>query len=154
MPEQHRQLKHGGRQGPLPLTRQASCRDPKTVVGNRKAPASPLYPQVVSPGKHDPADIDLSKLIPFSKVPSMLPRSTRSGKRMSPAVCYRWASKGLNGVKLRSLKIGGTFHTSPTWLREFFEQVTAAELRGGVVEQFQADRAHARAERLLDAAGI
>jgi hypothetical protein len=72
---------------------------------------------------------------------------------MHPSAIYRWTLKGLNGVRLRYLKIGATSYTTAAWLRTFGEEVAAAQDQGGV-EQLRQNRSHAQAERLLDAAGI
>jgi hypothetical protein len=61
--------------------------------------------------------------------------------------------KGLNGVKLRAVKVGGTYHTTTVALTEFFAQVTAAQDQSGLA-QVRRDCGHAQAERLLDAASI
>src|SRR5688500_13938241 len=70
------------------------------------APHSILLTPSPSTSNSNPGDIDLSAMIPFSAVPKVLPRSTRSGKRMAPATVHRWHQDGLNGIKLKALKIG------------------------------------------------
>jgi hypothetical protein len=95
----------------------------------------------------------LDDLIAFSRVPGLLPRSTRSGRPMHFSAVYRWSLKGIAGVRLRFLKIGATSYTTVEWLRTFFEDVTAAQSQG-CVKQERSNRNHAQAERLLDAAGI
>jgi hypothetical protein len=110
-------------------------------------------PDHTSHSTTDDVKNDFADLIPFSRVPSILPRSTRTGKRVHPGCVYRWAQKGQNGVKLKALKIAGAWHTKLAWIREYFEAVTAAEQAGGS-EVLRHDREFTAAERLLDAAGI
>lgn len=42
-----------------------------------------------------------------------------SGKRPSSATVWRWATKGVRGVRLESLRVGGTLYTTQTWVHEF-----------------------------------
>jgi hypothetical protein len=57
----------------------------------------------------------------------------------------RWATIGVNGVKLRSVRFGGKRLTTEQWCREFVEAVTAAS--GQTSE-------HAKAEAKLEALGV
>jgi len=53
-----------------------------------------------------------------------LPRR-RAGKRPHVATVYRWAKRGLRGVVLETLQVGGTLCTSQEALQRFFEALTA-----------------------------
>ena len=48
------------------------------------------------------------------------------GKRPHLSALYRWAQKGVRGVRLESVLIGGSRYTSRQALHRFFAQVTAA----------------------------
>ena len=39
---------------------------------------------------------------------------------------YRWHSRGVSGIKLQTIRIGGRRYTNRAWLEEFFEAVTRA----------------------------
>lgn len=63
-------------------------------------------------------------LIPLVDVCGLVP-SGRPGKRVSRATVFRWALKGVKGVKLATKKSGGTRVTTRAALRRFIEQTNA-----------------------------
>ena len=69
-------------------------------------------------------DLALADLIPLEDVPARLP--ARRGRRHHRSTPFRWASKGLHGVVLRTVRIGGTLATTETWLLAFFAAAEAA----------------------------
>jgi hypothetical protein len=64
-------------------------------------------------------------LIPLERVPALLPN------RPDRSTVFRWASKGCCGVRLRTVSVGRTRHTTERWLLAFFEEVAAARERAG-----------------------
>jgi hypothetical protein len=54
-------------------------------------------------------DTNTEWLILLREVPNRLPRRL-SGKRVHWGTCYRWANRGLRGVHLESVTIGGDVH--------------------------------------------
>lgn len=52
----------------------------------------------------------------------------RIGKRISPATLWRWRLKGVNGVKLECVRVGGWYITN-TAFAEFLAAQTANVLR-------------------------
>jgi hypothetical protein len=64
-------------------------------------------------------------LMPLSQAAKSLP-PLRNGRPVSPATLWRWKSRGLNGVQLQIVRLGGTACTTKTALREFFAAVEAA----------------------------
>jgi hypothetical protein len=68
--------------------------------------------------------IDIQKEKVFSLTQAakseLLPRR-RFGKRPNVATFYRWAQRGVRGVALETLQIGGTKCTSAEALQRFFE---------------------------------
>lgn len=64
--------------------------------------------------------IDLTRetLIPIRAVPDRLPRRP-SGKKLHVSAVYRWLQRGVGGVRLESVKIGGTTYTSVEALARF-----------------------------------
>jgi hypothetical protein len=103
--------------------------------------------------------IDLTeKLIPLGKVPAQtfLPRR-RGGKKLNVATVYRWATSGVQGVRLETVGVGGTLCTSRSALLEFFQRLaprcsdsTVAPTRTPNQRQRAADKA----AKQLEAAGI
>ena len=88
--------------------------------------------------------------IPLAKVPTIpwLPQ-LRPGRRLSCSTIFRWASKGLNGHRLETLRIGGTACTSEAAIKRFFGRLTATTSTAP-----ETCPTAAKAEALLEAAGI
>ena len=61
-------------------------------------------------------------VLSLTEAAKALPRR-RAGKRPHVATLYRWASRGLRGVKLETLQVGGTLCTSTEALQRFFERL-------------------------------
>jgi hypothetical protein len=103
----------------------------------------------------EPADPLPGPLIRLSEVPPLpwLPR--RGGKPPSLATIHRWASVGLHGRKLRTLRAGGALATTERWVLEFFECLSdETAVRPDRRTPTQRQRARARAAAELEAAGI
>ncbi len=66
-------------------------------------------------------------LISFAEAASSLPAI--QGKRVSSACVWRWARKGLRGVRLEHRQIGARFLTSRPALDRFFASVAAVPLK-------------------------
>jgi hypothetical protein len=60
------------------------------------------------------------KPLPLAEAARLLP------KRPNPATLWRWRTRGIRGVRLQTLMIGGRRHVLPSALRQFIEAVTAA----------------------------
>jgi hypothetical protein len=80
------------------------------------------------------------------------------GRRIHLSTLYRWEQRGLRGVRLETIQLGGTRCTSEAALLRFFEalgQVTAAAGRAAEPTPARGRRpGFEQAERLLDDAGI
>jgi hypothetical protein len=63
-------------------------------------------------------------LVRLSATPPIIERIT--GERPHKSAIYRWAQRGLRGVRLRTAFAGGHRRTCETWIREFFDAVTVA----------------------------
>ncbi|MEX2389193.1 MAG: DUF1580 domain-containing protein [Phycisphaeraceae bacterium] len=68
-------------------------------------------------------DIHEDQLIPIREVPKRLP-ARPSGRQMHISAIYRWIQRGVRGVKLEAVKIGGSSYTSLEALQRFSEQLT------------------------------
>lgn len=51
----------------------------------------------------------------------------RGSKPAAPSSLWRWHTRGIAGVKLETICLGGTRYTSAEALQRFFDQVTAAK---------------------------
>jgi hypothetical protein len=66
-------------------------------------------------------------LLSFSDAVKTLP--TVNSRRHAPSTLYRWARKGIGGVRLEYLRIGRSMVTSREALDRFFAQLAAADER-------------------------
>jgi len=72
--------------------------------------------------KHDESleSVRAAELVPLERVPAMLPN------RPDRSTVFRWAGRGCSGVKLKTVSVGRTRHTTERWLMQFFADVAAA----------------------------
>ncbi|WP_164104245.1 DUF1580 domain-containing protein [Candidatus Laterigemmans baculatus] len=72
------------------------------------------------------------------------------------ASLHRWASRGLRGVKLKTIYALGARRTTEKWLREFFASVSGEGAGEPSTASPEPDRLTAieKAEQALDAGGI
>jgi len=68
-------------------------------------------------------DLNQEDLIPINQVPRLLPRQPNN-KRLHISTVYRWMTRGIDGVKLEFIKIGGRMMTSRQALQRFAEKQT------------------------------
>ncbi len=80
----------------------------------------------------------------------------KPGAGINPATVWRWAMRGVKGVRLETLLVGGTRYTSDEALQRFFEATTAAAdgVPAPVATPALRKRAMEAAERRLAADGI
>jgi hypothetical protein len=89
------------------------------------------------------------RLLTMGEAARMLPRF-RQGKRVDIATVFRWALRGVKGVKLETIQIGGRKCTSAQALQRFFEALTA-QATGGAVDD---PLALVRRDKALRACGV
>jgi len=81
-----------------------------------------------------------------------------TGRRPHPATCFRWRQRGISGVRLETLKVGGRRETSVEAVHRFVAATTAAADDPQHAPSSRTNRqrqaAIDRAEQELDAAGI
>jgi len=104
------------------------------------------------------------KALTFSQAAKIIPAV--NGRRPHANSVWRWARKGLNGVKLEVWKVGRCFVTTQEALERFFVEAAKAEpqprrcANGHTrpISRFRTreerDRAVAQAERSLEATGF
>jgi hypothetical protein len=95
-------------------------------------------------------------LIPLSDAPRhpLLRRGRRPGRPIHRATLERWMTRGVSGVRLESLKLGGIRMTSEEALVRFLERVSDPHATPDSATPSMAATAHARAERELAAEGL
>ncbi len=69
-------------------------------------------------------DITQEQLITFSELARSLPRR-RSDRPVHLATIHRWRSRGLKGIRLEAVKVGGAWHCSLEAFRRFTDRLTA-----------------------------
>jgi hypothetical protein len=96
-------------------------------------------------------DIESEKLVSFSDARKLIP----GGRRVDLSQIYRWAQRGLRGLKLEWAQIGGRRYTSREALGRFFARLTQAAGGEATVAPIKV-RANQieKAERDLVAAGF
>ena len=65
-------------------------------------------------------DTGVENLIPLRAVPQLLP-SRPNGKRLHISAVYRWTLRGVKGIRLETVRIGGTTYTSREAIQRFSE---------------------------------
>lgn len=68
-------------------------------------------------------NIENDKLMTLAEAARTLPRRRR-GSRPHASTLYRWATRGLGGVRLEVIRVGGTLCTSQAALQSFFQELT------------------------------
>ena len=100
-------------------------------------------------------DISNEHLIPICDVPRRLPpRST--GKRVHISAVYRWVQRGVRGLRLETIKVGGTAYTSQEALQRFADGLSGQQrdsatspLATSLTRQKQIERAEREVEAIL-----
>jgi hypothetical protein len=64
-------------------------------------------------------------VFPLAESPRHVP-ARRGGKRLHQSTAFRWAKHGLRGVRLETIRVGGTLCTSAEALQRFFDALSAA----------------------------
>ena len=87
-------------------------------------------------------DVSREELIPIRLVPRRLPPRP-SGRPVHVSAVYRWVQRGVRGVRLDAIRIGGTTYTSQEALQRFgttsdapiFAPPAATVARAGQIER-------------------
>ncbi|MFN3166113.1 MAG: DUF1580 domain-containing protein [Phycisphaeraceae bacterium] len=59
----------------------------------------------------------MNDLIPLIDIPKLLPK--RHGKSIHIRTVRRWATKGLKGRRLQTVRVGGRYYVRLEWLEHF-----------------------------------
>ena len=99
-------------------------------------------------------DITNEQLVPIRQVPQRLPPHS-NGKTVHVSAVYRWIQRGVRGVQLEAIRIGGTTYTSAEALQRFADQLTGRtkpvppELTPPVSRRRQIDRASRQVKGII-----
>jgi hypothetical protein len=67
--------------------------------------------------------VDVRKCFPLREADAYFPRS--KGRRVSLPTLYRWATSGVRGVRLQTIRLGQTRCTSEVWVMQFIAELNA-----------------------------
>ena len=70
-------------------------------------------------------DLHTEHLLSLPAAVKALPR-TRTGKATHIATVYRWISRGIRGVRLESIRVGGALYTSREAIQRFADRLTGS----------------------------
>lgn len=101
-------------------------------------------------------DLATEQVYSLTDAPSRFPFPTRrNGKKPHVATLFRWAKTGCRGVRLETIRVGGTTCTSTEAINRFCERLTERPRIGSPRPTPTGQRKAAeRASRELDAIGI
>jgi len=71
-------------------------------------------------------DTAVENLVSLREVPRCLPVRS-NGKRLHISAVYRWTLRGIRGVRLETVKVGGTTYTSREAIQRFSERLSGVE---------------------------
>ena len=92
-------------------------------------------------------------ILTLKQAAAQLPHRRR-GSRPHVATLYRWAQRGLRGVRLETIQVGGTLCTSVEALQRFFEALGQSRQPIQPTTRAARQREIAAAELECDRAGI
>lgn len=96
-------------------------------------------------------EITKEQVITLADAARLLPRR-RAGRKPHVSTIHRWASRGLKGILLETLAVGGTTCTSVEALQRFFDSLSQRIPRQP--ESKQIEMKLCRAIKILEDAGI
>jgi hypothetical protein len=69
-------------------------------------------------------DVAIETIFPLSELPDRIP--PRFGRKLSIPTSYRWSTRGVRGIVLETVQIGGTRYTSVEAFQRFTDALTRA----------------------------
>jgi hypothetical protein len=74
-------------------------------------------------GVSEMIDITSERVVSLAEAVNLVPRRT-GGKLVHATTLHAWATKGLNGIRLETINVGGHRATSAAALQRFFDRLT------------------------------
>jgi hypothetical protein len=94
--------------------------------------------------------IPLDQALPLAKLAEHVPAlQARAGKHVAPSTLWRWATKGIGGHRLATIKVGAVTCSSVAALNNFLRALNAKPV--GPVKLKPADREKQRGRRIAAA---
>ena len=100
--------------------------------------------------------IETETPIPLAQVAHLpcIPRRRGKTGRLHPSTVWRWALKGVRGVRLEVVRVGGTLCTSAQALQRFFDRLADTSPVTGGPHPHPTAPDPVSVERQLDALGV
>jgi Protein of unknown function (DUF1580) len=97
-----------------------------------------------------PIIVTSEDLLPINGVPKFLEK--RIGKRINLSTVYRWKTRGICGVRLETVSVGGGSFTTPDAMNEFFAKSTRAKQQREIADMRskQESSTYAARQRRID----
>jgi hypothetical protein len=104
-----------------------------------------------------PINMAAETIFPLAQLPDRYPLAGKGGKKLHRATAFRWAQRGVRGVRLETARVGGTLYTSNEAVERFVERLsadpsdrpaTAAPSGPSPARQRDLDRANRELDRL------
>ena len=73
--------------------------------------------------------LNSEKVVSFTEAAKALPAI--NGRRIHPSALWRWARKGVKGVRLETRRLGGRFVTSMEAIERFSKALAEVDLAAG-----------------------
>lgn len=93
-------------------------------------------------------DVFTERVVTLTEATRLLPRR-RAGKKPHTSTLYRWATRGLRGVQLETVQVGGSTCTSQESLQRFFDRLQAVGSHGQPSPERPPQKRVDDAERIL-----
>lgn len=100
-----------------------------------------------------PIEIATETVMSLTEAAKILPRR-RAGRKPHVSTLYRWAARGLKGIVLETVQVGGTTCTSREAMQRFFENLSRGRPLRICEPRKACDSKIAHAELLLTKAGL
>lgn len=68
-------------------------------------------------------EIAAERLLTLNQVPKLVP-TRANGRRVHISTIYRWVQRGVNGIRLETIRVGGTTCTSMEALQRFCDRLS------------------------------
>jgi hypothetical protein len=99
-------------------------------------------------------DLTTETLIPLRQAAKhrLFKAKSRNGRALDFTTLWRWALRGIRGVKLETQRVGGTLCTSESAIISFIERLSDPDAESEITPS-RARKAYLKAEAELEAAG-
>lgn len=91
--------------------------------------------------------LDPDTFISLRSVPDLLPRHT-NGRKVHMSAVYRWANKGVRGIRLQTVRVAGELYTSRAAVEDFINATASRRALDAPVDPPAENRRELAARRV------